>query len=197
MIQRLSSTTVHRPCRASLARVVFLFLFLLSLSSLRALEIGANRTDLLREKGAPTTIIEGNGRSILTFSDHSIVTLVDDKVAEISQEPVVPLASQKSAAPTIPKLSVDRRTAFVAIGVSFLAALVVFRIFFSGLNDFIECVRFFLQPNWISAFRGEWAEDSWATAKLFVWFAFSAIPGIFYYGYCGGTIATAKQLFSR
>lgn len=48
-------------------------------------------------------------------------------------------------------------------------AAALFRLFFKDLPDFIECLRFYFQPNIISLFRGEWEQDWWASLKLGVW----------------------------
>jgi hypothetical protein len=45
---------------------------------------------------------------------------------------------------------------------------------FKDWGDFWECVKFWLTPDIISLFRGEWIEDQWAQMKLFVWLALCA-----------------------
>jgi len=42
-------------------------------------------------------------------------------------------------------------------------------ILFKDWGNFWDCVKFWLTPDIISAFRGEWIEDQWAQMKLFVW----------------------------
>jgi len=39
-------------------------------------------------------------------------------------------------------------------------------VLFSDWGEFWECVRFWLTPDVISLFRGEWGEDWWAEMKL-------------------------------
>ena len=56
-------------------------------------------------------------------------------------------------------------------------AAVLFRLFFKDLPDFIECLRFYFQPNIISVFRGEWEQDWWASLKLGVWFSLAVGMG--------------------
>lgn len=43
----------------------------------------------------------------------------------------------------------------------------IWRKLFGDFEDFLECVRFWLTPDWISALQGEWSEDFWAELKLF------------------------------
>jgi hypothetical protein len=40
---------------------------------------------------------------------------------------------------------------------------------FKDSGDFWECIKFWLTPDIISLFRGEWMEDQWAQMKLFFW----------------------------
>ena len=61
----------------------------------------------------------------------------------------------------------------LSIAVGAVMAVALFRLFFKDFSDFIECVRFYFQPNIISVFRGEWAEDWWGSTKLGVWLAIS------------------------
>ena len=72
----------------------------------------------------------------------------------------------------------------VNIPVCWLLGWVVFK----DWGDFWECVKFWLTPDIISAFRGEWIEDQWAQMKLFLWVALCA--GAFF----GESIALAKWL---
>jgi hypothetical protein len=62
---------------------------------------------------------------------------------------------------------------FEAIGI--IAGLVVlvllFKPFFGDMTGFWECVRFWLTPDIISLFRGEWGEDWLAEMKLGLWLA--------------------------
>ena len=44
-------------------------------------------------------------------------------------------------------------------GLVTMAAL--FRVFFSGLSDFLQALRFWLTPDIFSLFRGEFMEDWW------------------------------------
>lgn len=40
-----------------------------------------------------------------------------------------------------------------------LMAWLLFKIFFDDFEDLMECVRYWLTPDIVSAFRGEWTED--------------------------------------
>ncbi len=62
-------------------------------------------------------------------------------------------------------------------------AAVLFRVFFDDLSDFLECVGYWFTPDIISLFRGEWAEDQWAEAKLFLYLGLSF--GVGALTYCG------------
>ncbi len=61
-------------------------------------------------------------------------------------------------------------------------------IVFRHWEDFWDCVKFWLTPDIISAFRGEWIEDQWAQTKLFLWVALCA-AAVF-----GESMALAKWL---
>ncbi len=47
-------------------------------------------------------------------------------------------------------------------------------VLFSTWDEFFACVKFWLMPDIVSLFRGEWVEDWWAEFKLFVWAVFCA-----------------------
>lgn len=57
-------------------------------------------------------------------------------------------------------------------------AAALFRLFFKDLPDFIECLRFYFQPNIISLFRGEAEQDWWASLKLGVWATIAVAMGV-------------------
>lgn len=44
--------------------------------------------------------------------------------------------------------------------------LVIGSMMFDGWGGFFDAVRLSLQPDWISALRGEWLEDHWQSLKL-------------------------------
>jgi hypothetical protein len=62
---------------------------------------------------------------------------------------------------------------FLSVLAAVVMGALLFRLFFEDFADFIECLRFYFQPDIISVFRGEWAEDWWATMKLGVWLVLS------------------------
>jgi hypothetical protein len=47
-------------------------------------------------------------------------------------------------------------------------------VLFKDWDNFWDCIKFWLTPDIISLFRGEWIEDQWAQMKLFVWLALCA-----------------------
>ena len=62
---------------------------------------------------------------------------------------------------------------FFAILASLITAILLFRVFFGTLNEFVDCVRFWLTPYIISWLRGESTEDWWAELKLIIWLLMS------------------------
>ena len=56
-----------------------------------------------------------------------------------------------------------------------------FRWFFGDREEFFECIRFWLTPDIISLFRGEWGDDWWAEWKLGFWFLMGIVPGVLVY----------------
>jgi hypothetical protein len=67
---------------------------------------------------------------------------------------------------------------WISIGASLLMAAALWRLFFKDLPDFVECLRFYFQPNIISLFRGEWQQDWWASLKLGVWATIAVAMGV-------------------
>ena len=68
-----------------------------------------------------------------------------------------------------------------SIGVGIIVALLFFRVFFDDLGDFLECLRLSMQPDIISAFRGEWTDAHWSGAKLSLWTSISVVSGYLAY----------------
>ncbi len=56
-------------------------------------------------------------------------------------------------------------------------AALLFKIFFDGFGEFLECLRFWFTPEIVSIFRGEWNEDLWAEMKLFIYVGLSVGVG--------------------
>ncbi len=57
----------------------------------------------------------------------------------------------------------------VAIAAGLVTLVLLFKPFFGGSEDFFECLRYSLQPDFFSWIQGEWAEDFWAELKLSLW----------------------------
>lgn len=51
-------------------------------------------------------------------------------------------------------------------------------LFYNDADDFLNALRLFFQPDWLSFLRGEWADDHWETLKL-----------LFFVGLCAGVSA--------
>jgi hypothetical protein len=59
---------------------------------------------------------------------------------------------------------------FANVPLYWLVGWVIFR----DRESFLECLKFWLTPDIVSLFKGEWAEDSWAEMKLLLWIALCA-----------------------
>jgi hypothetical protein len=66
----------------------------------------------------------------------------------------------------------------ISIGLALLMGAALYRLFFRDFADFIDCVRFWFQPDLISILRDEWQQDMWGTMKLGVWLTISMLMGI-------------------
>ena len=63
-----------------------------------------------------------------------------------------------------------------------IAALVLlFKPFFGDFGGFGDCLKFWLTPDIISLFRGEFYEDWWAGTKLGVWLLLGTGSGLAVY----------------
>jgi hypothetical protein len=76
----------------------------------------------------------------------------------------------------------------ISIAAGVIMAALLFRLFFKGFSDFIECLRFYFQPNIISLFRGELVDDFWGSLRLGVWVVLSLIVTV-------GTYVKVGQFF--
>lgn len=65
----------------------------------------------------------------------------------------------------------------LSIAFGFLVATLLFRAFFEDWAGFWECVRYYLTPDILSLFRGEYGADVWASLKLGVYTFLSAGSG--------------------
>ncbi len=59
------------------------------------------------------------------------------------------------------------------LAIAVLAGLVtltlLFKPFFGGSEDFLECLKYSIQPDIFSWIQGEWGEDLWAELKMGLW----------------------------
>ena len=60
-----------------------------------------------------------------------------------------------------------------------------YKVIFGDLHELGRSIKFWLTPNIISWFRGEWSEDRWASLKLGLWL-----------GVCAGAVFLEYKLFS-
>lgn len=77
-------------------------------------------------------------------------------------------------------------TLFLSIAAAIVMASLLFRVFFSDWDDFLECVRFYFTPDLISAFRGEWLEDQVGQFKLGIYAVICIGTGVAVYWKLGG-----------
>jgi hypothetical protein len=69
----------------------------------------------------------------------------------------------------------DRPTLFIVCAFAAIPAYIAAgSVFYDNWEDFLESLRLFYQPSWLSLLRGEWGEDNWATFKLFFYLAVCA-----------------------
>jgi len=59
------------------------------------------------------------------------------------------------------------RQVWAALGVSVFIGALFFKLIFGDFQGFVECVRYWFQPDFVSFVRGEWMEDKWGSLKLF------------------------------
>lgn len=59
---------------------------------------------------------------------------------------------------------------FITCAVAAIPAYIaVGSVFYDSWEDFLDCLRLWFQPGWLSALRGEWSEDNWQTLKLLLY----------------------------
>jgi hypothetical protein len=68
---------------------------------------------------------------------------------------------------------------FMGVLSGFVAAFFLFKLFFGSKEDFFECLRFWLIPDIVSLFRGEFMDDRWGEFKLFIWLGLSGFVGYY------------------
>lgn len=59
----------------------------------------------------------------------------------------------------------------LSIIVSLAVGYILYKLLFDDLDEFLHCVKFWLTPDIISLFRGQYYEDMWAEIKLILWLA--------------------------
>jgi hypothetical protein len=67
---------------------------------------------------------------------------------------------------------------WISVGATLFMAIALFRLFFKDAADFIDCLRLYFQPSFISLLRGEWRDDWWASMKLGVWITIALAMGV-------------------
>jgi hypothetical protein len=73
------------------------------------------------------------------------------------------------------------RQVWAALGVGVFIGALFFKLIFGDFQGFVECVRYWFQPDFVSFVRGEWMEDKWGSLKFFIWIALSGGCGILAY----------------
>ncbi len=57
----------------------------------------------------------------------------------------------------------------------------MFRAFFEHWESYLEAWDFFVQPDWVSAFDGDYETDRWFSFKLVIYHTFCIGTGVFVY----------------
>ena len=65
----------------------------------------------------------------------------------------------------------------IGIIVAIVVTVLLFKPFFGDKEEFMRCVKFWLTPNIVSLFRGEYTEDWKAEMKLGLWLGAGALAG--------------------
>ena len=156
---------------------------------LAAVVVGQTRNALIEELGPPSSSLERGEDSLLRFHDGSVVSLHSGMVTAVRHEDSEEVRSNSATNTLDPEADPrSRHRIFFAGVVSVLVGLILFRMFFDSFHEFTDCVRLYLQPDIFSALRGEYWEDTWASAKLFIWFCCMCVSGLLCYAYSGGTL---------
>jgi len=71
-------------------------------------------------------------------------------------------------------LDPDLRHWLILIAANIPLYLVVGKVFFGSWAEFFDTLRFWLTPDIVSAWRGDYWADNWAELKLFVFMALCA-----------------------
>jgi hypothetical protein len=65
------------------------------------------------------------------------------------------------------------------------------KLFFRDWGGFLDALRFLYQPTWLSALRGEWHDDNWASLKFFLYLAYCLACADVLYRFLGEHLHTA------
>ena len=55
--------------------------------------------------------------------------------------------------------------------------MLLFKPFFGDRDEFIDCVKFWIKPDILSLFSGEYIKDRWSELKLGLWILLGAMAG--------------------
>ena len=177
---------------------MFLLLLAVLTRSTSGVEIGASRDDLIKEKGDPTSAVEGGARSILTFADHSSVVLENGCVVTVKEVPAAKAPTeepqpQKSASAS----QIDYKRVALALVVMVIAGRLLFSTFFSSSDDFAKTTRTNLSPTWTYITSGDQYAVLEAKAKMLLWIGFSFAAGVAVYVWSGGSLAPLVELVTK
>jgi hypothetical protein len=74
-----------------------------------------------------------------------------------------------------------------------IAAVIAYKMMFTDLADFADCVGYWLTPDILSAFRGEWLEDASAQMRFMVFLGLVTAAGFGGYRLASRSPAIASQ----
>lgn len=74
----------------------------------------------------------------------------------------------------------------ILIALNIPLVVLVWRNIFGDPDEFLECLRLWFTPDWISVLNGEWSEDFWAEMKL------AALVRM-----CGNAVALERLIFVK
>ncbi len=114
--------------------------------------VGSDQVVIRRDRDRKTFTIRIN---TLSNADQKYLQSVRDRKS----------ASKVKVSPLVLKIGTG-----VLVIVDIFLFILLGKVFFGGLSGFVECLRFWFQPDWISWFRGEGFEDMAGEFKLFVYF---------------------------
>ena len=62
----------------------------------------------------------------------------------------------------------------------------MYKMLFDGWEDMADCIGYWLTPDIISLFRGEWVDDQWGQMKVLVFLAVVGAATVGAWHYAGG-----------